>query len=63
MLDVVPGIGDIKSGQEAWTGEDVLTGEKLGMLGRSLSGLAVLPFIPGSIKNLGKTFKKTKRRN
>ena len=60
LLDVIPGVGDVKSGKEAWSGEDILTGEKLGILGRSLAGLAVLPFVPGSIKNLSKTFKKTK---
>jgi hypothetical protein len=60
LMDISPGIGDVKSAQEALTGEDILTGEKLGTLGRSLAGLAVLPFVPGSIKNIGKIGKKTK---
>jgi hypothetical protein len=60
LMDVSPGVGDVKSLQEALTGVDVLTGEELGALGRSLAGLAVLPFVPGSIKNIGKIGKKTK---
>jgi hypothetical protein len=54
LLDLIPGVGDIKSGQEAITGADILTGEKLGGLGRGLAGLAVLPFVPGVIKKFGK---------
>ncbi len=54
ILDLIPGLGDVKAGQEAVTGRNIVTGESLGPLERVLSGLAVLPFVPGTIKQLGK---------
>jgi hypothetical protein len=55
-LDFVPGIGDVKGAQEAITGEILITGEELTPLQRGLAGVSVLPFIPGTIKGLGKKF-------
>jgi len=60
VLDASPIVGDVKSAQEAITGIDVITDEKLGPLSRGLAGLAVLPFVPGSIKHLGKSGKALK---
>ena len=54
ILDLIPGIGDVKAGQEAISGRNIVTGERLGGLERILSGVATLPFIPGTIKKLGK---------
>jgi len=52
MLDWLPGVGDIKAVQESVTGRDVITGKRLGAVQRLLSGLAVLPFVPGTIRRL-----------
>ncbi len=52
LLDFLPGIGDIKSAQEAITGtQPMLEGvpgidNKLDLLGRITAGLGALPFIP-----------------
>lgn len=52
LLDLLPGIGDIKGVTEATTGKS-LTGE-LSPMERGLAGVGALPFIPGQIKALGK---------
>lgn len=47
-LDLVPGVGDVKSGVEAITGKSLMG--DLSPTERVLSGLGALPFIPGQIK-------------
>lgn len=54
ILDFSPGVGDIKGAQEAITGRNYLTGDRLGGWERGLSALAMLPFIPGQIKGLAR---------
>jgi hypothetical protein len=63
-INLAPGIDDILSAQEALTGVDrraQIVGElmgrpaepqELGWLGRGLSGLGVLPFVPGAVKHI-----------
>jgi len=46
ILDFIPGLGDIKSGQEAIMGQDLITGDKLENWQRWLAGAGALPFIP-----------------
>jgi hypothetical protein len=47
LLDYVPILGDIKGAGEAIGGRSALTQEPLSKLERVLSGIGVLPFIPG----------------
>ena len=57
-LDFVPIVGDIKSAQEAVTGRVLTTGQKLGTAGRLLAAAGTLPFVPGSIKAVGRGAKR-----
>uniref|UniRef100_A0A6M3KFK3 Putative pre-toxin TG domain contining protein n=1 Tax=viral metagenome TaxID=1070528 RepID=A0A6M3KFK3_9ZZZZ len=49
VLDVIPGVGDVKSGVEAWTGKDPVTGDKLPGWARGLAALGALPLIPSLV--------------
>uniref|UniRef100_A0A6M3KE22 Putative pre-toxin TG domain contining protein n=1 Tax=viral metagenome TaxID=1070528 RepID=A0A6M3KE22_9ZZZZ len=49
ILDVIPGVGDVKSGVEAWTGKDPVTGDKLPGWARGLAALGALPLVPSLV--------------
>lgn len=47
LLDLVPyGVGDVKSGVEAYRGQDLLTGESLPAWARILAAVGALPLVP-----------------
>lgn len=56
-LDFAPIIGDIKSGQEAITGKDLTTGERLSTIDRIFAGAGALPFVPNMAVMVKKTVK------
>ena len=43
VLDFVPGVGNVKSAAEVFTGKDMVTGEDLSLTERTLSLLGVIP--------------------
>ncbi len=49
LLDFIPGVGDVKSAQEAITGESLINKEKLNWWERGLSGIGALPLIPSIV--------------
>ena len=55
-LDLIPGVGQIKSGLEFVTGKDIVTGEKLDPIERSFCALDFLPY--GKFGKVGKKIKK-----
>ena len=54
-LDFAPGVSSIKGAYEAYTGEDLITGEKLSYAERSLSFVSIIPF--GNFLKNGKYLK------
>ena len=66
VLDFVPGVGNVKSLEEAITGKNAITGEKLSIAERGLSLLGALPggnFLKNGkhLKNAKKFFKAAQR--
>jgi hypothetical protein len=45
-IDFMPGPGDVKAGQEAITGKNLITGDTLKWWERGLAGAGALPFLP-----------------
>jgi len=50
-LDLVPVVGEVKSGAEAYTGKDLVTGEELSTTGRVLAAFGAIPLV-GKLKSL-----------
>jgi len=49
ILDMIPGVGDVKSGVDAWRGKDTVTEEDLPGWARVVAALGALPLIPSLV--------------
>ena len=58
-LDLVPIIGNLKSAYELYTGEDLITGEKLTSIERTLCLVGIIPL--GNYLRIGRHFKNAEK--